>query len=71
MLPRVIGHRGAKGVAPENTAASIRAASDIGCSWVEVDVMLTSDKVRLHLTKSSSAFAALARDEEHARVRCA
>ena len=44
-LPRVIGHRGAKAVAPENTLASIRAAKACGCTWVEVDVMLTQDKV--------------------------
>ena len=44
-LPRVIGHRGAKAVAPENTLASIRAAKACGCTWVEVDVMLTKDKV--------------------------
>jgi hypothetical protein len=44
-LPRVIGHRGAKTVAPENTLASILAAKACGCTWVEVDVMLTKDKV--------------------------
>lgn len=44
-LPKVIGHRGARGLAPENTLASIRTAKGIGCSWVEVDVMLTKDKV--------------------------
>lgn len=44
-LPAVIGHRGAKAVAPENTLASIRAAKALGCTWVEVDVMLTKDKV--------------------------
>jgi len=44
-LPQVIGHRGARAVAPENTLASIRAAKSLGCSWVEVDVMLTKDKV--------------------------
>jgi glycerophosphoryl diester phosphodiesterase len=43
-LPKVIGHRGAKSVAPENTLASIRAAKALGCTWVEVDVMLTKDK---------------------------
>jgi len=46
MLPKVIGHRGACGLAPENTLASIRTAKGLGCSWVEVDVMLTKDKVR-------------------------
>jgi hypothetical protein len=35
----------ATAVAPENTLASIRAAKSLGCSWVEVDVMLTKDKV--------------------------
>ena len=44
-LPAVIGHRGAKGSAPENTMASIRAAKALDCKWVEVDVMLTKDKV--------------------------
>ena len=42
-LPRIMGHRGAAGVAPENTLASIRAAADAGCRWVEFDAMLTGD----------------------------
>ena len=42
--PRIIGHRGAKGSAPENTLASICAAKAQGCAWVEVDVMLSKDK---------------------------
>ena len=42
-LPRVIGHRGACGYAPENTIESIRTAADIGIKWVELDVMLTKD----------------------------
>ncbi|EKX39689.1 hypothetical protein GUITHDRAFT_154344, partial [Guillardia theta CCMP2712] len=44
-LPNIIGHRGAKSVAPENTLASIRAAKRLGCTFVEVDVMLSNDKV--------------------------
>lgn len=44
-LPKIIGHRGARSLAPENTLASIRSAKAVGCSWVEVDVMLTKDKV--------------------------
>ena len=43
ILPKVIGHRGAKAYAPENTLASIRAAADLGIEWVEVDVKLTKD----------------------------
>lgn len=45
-LPRVIGHRGAKSIAPENTLASIRAAKRVGAKFVEVDVMLSKDKVK-------------------------
>ncbi|HYG89600.1 MAG TPA: glycerophosphodiester phosphodiesterase family protein [Azospirillum sp.] len=42
-LPRLIGHRGAKESAPENTLASIREAARQGATWVEVDVALTRD----------------------------
>lgn len=45
LLPRVMGHRGAKARAPENTLASLRAAADSGVGWVEFDVMLTADGV--------------------------
>jgi glycerophosphoryl diester phosphodiesterase len=44
-LPAVIGHRGAKQSAPENTLASIREAKRLGVSVVEVDVMLSKDEV--------------------------
>lgn len=37
-LSKVIGHRGAAALAPENTLASIRAAADAGVGWVEIDV---------------------------------
>lgn len=45
LIPKVIGHRGAKAYAPENTLASIHAAADMGIEWVEVDVKLTKDGV--------------------------
>lgn len=44
-LPRLIGHRGAKESAPENTIASLCEAARQGAAWVEVDVMLTADGV--------------------------
>ena len=42
-VPRVIGHRGAAGHAPENTLASFAAAAALGVRWVEFDVRLTGD----------------------------
>ena len=44
-IPKVIGHRGAKSYAPENTIASIETAASIGVEWVELDVKLTKDNV--------------------------
>jgi glycerophosphoryl diester phosphodiesterase len=44
-LPRVIGHRGAAGSAPENTLASFARAAEMGVPWVELDVQLTRDGV--------------------------
>lgn len=44
-LPKVIGHRGACGYAPENTLESIQTAAEIGAPWVELDVKLTRDNV--------------------------
>lgn len=37
-LSKVMGHRGAAMLAPENTLASIRAAAAAGVKWVEIDV---------------------------------
>jgi glycerophosphoryl diester phosphodiesterase len=42
-LPLVIGHRGAAGLAPENTLAAIQVAIDLGADAVEFDVQRTSD----------------------------
>ena len=45
LMSLVIAHRGAKGVAPENTLRAIQLAADQGAEWVELDVMLTADEV--------------------------
>jgi glycerophosphoryl diester phosphodiesterase len=42
-LPSVIAHRGASGVAPENTLSAVRIAAEQGAGWVEVDVMVSRD----------------------------
>jgi glycerophosphoryl diester phosphodiesterase len=44
-IPQIIGHRGAKANAPENTLVSIGKAHEEGASWVEFDVKLTSEGV--------------------------
>lgn len=44
-IPRIIGHRGAKGHAPENTLASFRKAKELGATWIEFDVKETEDGV--------------------------
>lgn len=41
----VIGHRGASGLAPENTLEALRAGVQAGADILEFDVRLTSDKV--------------------------
>ena len=43
--PRIVGHRGAAALAPENTLASIRAAAANGVTWIEVDSKLAGDDI--------------------------
>ena len=42
-LPRFIAHRGAPWLAPENSLASLCAASECGAQWIECDVQLSLD----------------------------
>ena len=41
----VIGHRGAAGLAPENTLAAVKKAIDMGVHAVELDVQLSADGI--------------------------
>ena len=41
----VIGHRGAAGVAPENTLEALQAGVDAGADMLEFDVHLTRDRI--------------------------
>lgn len=42
-MVRVVGHRGAAGLEPENTLRAVRRAIDLGVDQVEIDVQLTRD----------------------------
>lgn len=44
-LPRVFGHRGAAGLAPENTLPSFALAASLGVGYLELDVHSTADGV--------------------------
>ncbi len=45
LVPRVIGHRGAAGYAPENTLVSLEKAAALGVRWVEFDTKISADGV--------------------------
>jgi glycerophosphoryl diester phosphodiesterase len=44
-MTKIIGHRGAKGLAPENTLASLGAALKNKVDEIEVDIRVTSDNI--------------------------
>jgi len=45
LLAKVIAHRGASGVAPENTLAAISLAASVGAKCVEIDASISSDNI--------------------------
>jgi glycerophosphoryl diester phosphodiesterase len=45
--PKVIGHRGAAKLAPENTLAGARAAAEAGAAMIEFDAKLSADGVAM------------------------
>lgn len=40
---KIMGHRGAPSVAPENTLGGFRKAAELGARWIELDVSLLGD----------------------------
>ena len=44
-IPKIIAHRGASAVAPENTLSAFRMARGVGADGFETDVQLTRDGV--------------------------
>lgn len=49
MRPRIIAHRGASYLAPENTLAAFRLAKELGADGIEFDVQQTADgKLLIH-----------------------
>jgi len=50
---KIIGHRGARGLAPENTLAGIQKALEHGVDAVEFDLRVTKDRVVILLHNSS------------------
>ncbi len=47
--PKIIGHRGACGLAPENTMSSLIEASFFDLTFIEVDVKISKDRIPLLL----------------------
>ena len=48
-LPKIIGHRGAGGIAPENTLSSLISAHNSELSFVEIDVKISKDEIPVFL----------------------
>lgn len=42
-IPEIHGHRGARGLFPENSLAAIQGAIEIGCDAIEVDLCVSAD----------------------------
>jgi glycerophosphoryl diester phosphodiesterase len=52
-LPKLIGHRGVRDLAPENTIQSIKKAIELNIKWVEIDVKISKDHIPFLLHDSS------------------
>lgn len=59
--PLVVAHRGAWGVAPQNSLAALETAIELGCDMVELDVRVTRDRrlVVIHDARAGGGVGAL------------
>ncbi|HVO90524.1 MAG TPA: glycerophosphodiester phosphodiesterase [Casimicrobiaceae bacterium] len=57
------GHRGARGLAPENTLAAFRLAIELGVDTIETDLGVTRDNL-LVISHNQRLFAAITRDAQ-------
>ena len=57
------GHRGARGLAPENTLAAFERALEIGVSTLELDIAITADGVPV-ISHEPALFEAITRDAQ-------
>lgn len=69
----VIGHRGAAGLAPENTLHSFREAIRLGAAWLEFDIRFTKDDIPVVIhdatLKRTSSGRGPVRDHTLAEIR--
>jgi glycerophosphoryl diester phosphodiesterase len=57
------GHRGARGLAPENTLAAFERALEIGVTTLELDIAITADGIPV-ISHEPALFEALTRDPQ-------
>ena len=62
-MVRRIGHRGAKGHAPENTVASFEKAIALGCDEIETDVWLVDGRLLISHDRPDAATGLLTLEE--------
>lgn len=61
-LIHIHGHRGARGIIPENTLESFRFSLDVGVRVVELDVLMTSDDIPV-ITHNPNLLSDMTRDQ--------
>ena len=61
-IVRLHGHRGARGIWPENTMFGFKNTLDLGVRVVELDILLTRDEIPV-VTHNPTLMAATTRDE--------